>query len=473
MVLLEVIVLLGFIVLGVLSRREEGGMLERMAVYLYKKGCIYKLPFLNARSVQKDLESLHPGQSGLLLQGDYYRQKIRLLLLVLGVGTLLGVLAGVRASSGGALTTQGELLRPKPGQGERQVELQAELEGEKLGRLTVSVSERQLTLQETQELYQEFWEKLKQEALGDNPSWQQVSTPLALVEELESYPFSVSWRSSDYERIGSGGRVHAAEQPQTVTLTAEIRYLDYVWTEKLTPLVVPVHLEGAELLLEQIREAYRLAEEETASTDRISLPSSMDGRPLSWEEIREDYSMVLMLMTVCTSVAIFLFRDRDLHRQVLLRRERMKETYPVVVSKLTLYLGAGMTIRGAFRKIALDYSNRQDGEKEQPLYEEMLYACNQLQAGISESRTYEMWAARTGLQDCARLSAMLAQNLKKGNAALLSRLKEEGDKALQEELNLRRKKGEEAGTRLLIPMIMMMAIVMVLVMIPAFQSFGL
>ena len=102
----------------------------------------------------------------------------------------------------------------------------------------------------------------------------------------------------------------------------------------------------------------------------------------------------------------------------------------------------------------------------------MLYACNQLQAGISESRAYEMWAARTGLQDCARLSAMLVQNLKKGNAALLSRLKEEGDKALQEDLNLRRKKGEEAGTRLLVPMIMMMAIVMVLVMVPAFQSFG-
>ena len=83
-----------------------------------------------------------------------------------------------------------------------------------------------------------------------------------------------------------------------------------------------------------------------------------------------------------------------------------------------------------------------------------------------------MWAARTGRQDCARLSAMLVQNLKKGNAALLSRLKEEGDKALQEDLNLRRKKGEEAGTRLLVPMIMMMAIVMVLVMVPAFQSFG-
>lgn len=472
MVLIGMIVMLGFVLLGCLSRREEGGLLERMAVYLYKKGCIYKFPFLNAHSVQKDLESLHPGQSGMLLQGEYYRQKIRMLLLVLGVGMLLGMLVRIKAETGGILTDQGELLRPEPGQGERQVELRAWLEGEKPGQFTVSVPERQLTQQEAQELYREFWEKLKQEALGDNPSWQQVVSPLALVEELEGYPFAVSWRSSDYERIGTGGTVHNPAQPETVTLTAEIRYLEYLWKEELEVLVVPLHLEGTELLTMQAREAFCLAEEEAAVADRISLPSSLGGKRLFWKEIREDYSLVLMLMTVCTSAAIFLFQDRDLHQQVLRRRERMKGTYPVVLNKLTLYLGAGMTIRGAFQKIALDYHKRRSGENEQPLYEEMLYACNQLQAGISESRAYEMWAARTGLQDCARLSAMLVQNLKKGNAALLSRLKEEGDKALQEDLNLRRKKGEEAGTRLLVPMIMMMAIVMVLVMVPAFQSFG-
>lgn len=56
---------------------------------------------------------------------------------------------------------------------------------------------------------------------------------------------------------------------------------------------------------------------------------------------------------------------------------------------------------------------------------------------------------------------------------MLTRLREEGDRALQEELNLYRRKGEEAGTKLLVPMIMMMAIVMALVMIPAFQSFGI
>lgn len=472
MISFAVIVMTGFVLLGFLSRREEGGLLQRMSVYLYKKGCIYKLPFLNAHSVQKDLECLHPGQSGLLLQGDYYRQKIRLLLLVLGVGTLLGVLVKVKAESGGVLTDQGDLLRPEPGQGECQVELQAWREGERPGRLTVSVPERQLTQQEAQELYQRFWEELEQEALGDNPSWQQVYSPLLLSEELEGYPFAVSWRSSDRERIGPGGEVHSPAQPEALTLTAEIRYLEYLWKEELDVLVIPPHLEGTELLTAQAKEAFLLADEEAVTADRIPLPTSVGGEQLFWKELREDHSLVLMLITVCTSAAIFVFQDRDLHQQVLQRRERMKETYPVVLNKFTLYLGAGMTIRGAFQKIAYDYHSRCGKENEQPLYEEMLYTCNQLQAGISESRAYEMWAARTGLQDCARLSTMLMQNLKKGNAALLSRLKEEGDKALQEDLNLRRKKGEEAGTRLLVPMIMMMAIVMVLVMIPAFQSFG-
>ena len=94
----------GFVLLACLSRGEEGNLLRRISVYLYKKGCIHKNPLLNAHHVQKDLESLHPGESGLLLQGEYYMQKIRLLLLVLGVGTLLGVAARAGADLEGSLT---------------------------------------------------------------------------------------------------------------------------------------------------------------------------------------------------------------------------------------------------------------------------------------------------------------------------------------------------------------------------------
>lgn len=279
--------------------------------------------------------------------------------------------------------------------------------------ISVTVPERQLTNQEAQELYEEFWEVWKQKTLGDNFSWQEICLPLVPMEELEGYPFTVSWKSSDYEVLGRSGAVHNPQTPVAVTLTVESSYLDLCWQEEMELLVIPRVLGEAELLTGQALEAYYLAEEETASRDRIPLPENLNEGKLAWQEVKEDHSLLLMLMTVVTAAAVFLFQDRDLHRQVLKRREKMKESYPVVLNKFILYLGAGMTVRGAFQKIALDCHSRQRGESK-PLYEEMLYACNRLQAGISESRTYELWAARTGLQDCARLSTMLVQNLKKG-----------------------------------------------------------
>ncbi len=229
----------GLLLLVFLSRREEGKLLRKVSVYLYKKGCIHKVPMLNAHHVQRDLESLHPGQSGLLLQGDYYIRKLQLLLLVLCAGTLLGVMAHAKADREGSLTGAGELLRPLPGQGERKVKLRAWLDGEKLGELTVTVPERAMTRQEARELYGEYWEAWKTQVLGDNPSWQEVSGPLRPAEELEGYPFTTSWWSSDYEVLGRSGEVHAAESAVLVTLTVVSRYQDFCREEELELLVTP------------------------------------------------------------------------------------------------------------------------------------------------------------------------------------------------------------------------------------------
>ena len=50
------------------------------------------------------------------------------------------------------------------------------------------------------------------------------------------------------------------------------------------------------------------------------------------------------------------------------------------------------------------------------------------------------------------MSALLAQNLKRGNSTLLERLREEAEKSGQERLQESKKMGEEAGTKLLGPM---------------------
>ena len=50
------------------------------------------------------------------------------------------------------------------------------------------------------------------------------------------------------------------------------------------------------------------------------------------------------------------------------------------------------------------------------------------------------------------------------------RLREENDNAIREQINRIRQIGEEASTKLLVPMVMMLGIVMVIIMIPAFGT---
>jgi pilus assembly protein TadC len=102
----------------------------------------------------------------------------------------------------------------------------------------------------------------------------------------------------------------------------------------------------------------------------------------------------------------------------------------------------------------------------------MLYTCRELKSGVSEGNAYEHFGKRTGLQEYIRLCTLMTQNLKKGSASLVPRLREEVDKSLTERIRMGRKLGEEAATKLLVPMVMMLAVVMVMVMLPAFSSMG-
>jgi hypothetical protein len=99
----------------------------------------------------------------------------------------------------------------------------------------------------------------------------------------------------------------------------------------------------------------------------------------------------------------------------------------------------------------------------------MVYTCRELRSGISEGLSYEHFGKRTGLQEYIRLSALLTQNLKRGNSMLLERLREEADKSAEERLQSK-KLGEEAGTKLLVPMVLMLAVVMAIIMVPAFSN---
>ena len=118
-----------------------------------------------------------------------------------------------------------------------------------------------------------------------------------------------------------------------------------------------------------------------------------------------------------------------------------------------------------------DYQKQKFG-KQQYIYEEMQVACHQLRNGIMEEQVYEDWGKRCSEMRIKRLSYLLAVHVKKGNAQLLELLAREAESAQEDRRGQARKLGEEAGTKLLLPMMLMLLIVMFIILLPAWAGFG-
>ena len=86
---------------------------------------------------------------------------------------------------------------------------------------------------------------------------------------------------------------------------------------------------------------------------------------------------------------------------------------------------------------------------------------------------YEAFGRRIGLKPYLRLASLLVNQLQKGSGALRENLEAEVRLAWEIHRDRAEKKGEEAQTKLLLPMMGMLFLVMALIMVPAFFSMGI
>lgn len=101
----------------------------------------------------------------------------------------------------------------------------------------------------------------------------------------------------------------------------------------------------------------------------------------------------------------------------------------------------------------------------------MAAACNEMDSGVAEIEAYRRFGERCSQMKYRTFSTLLIQNLQKGSRRLAELLEKEALEAWDERKRKARVLGEAAATKLLVPMIMMLAVVMAVIMIPAFLSF--
>ena len=174
-------------------------------------------------------------------------------------------------------------------------------------------------------------------------------------------------------------------------------------------------------------------------------------------------AFTIFITGVVTGIFTWIIKDKDIEKEVEKKRSYMEAEYFVLVNKLTLYLGAGLNIYQAWVRMT-------ESESQNPIYAEMRYTCKEMENGLSQAEALEAFAKRMRSQRYVRFITLLVQSLHKGNKELVFLLQQESAAAREERRVYVLQKGEEMGTKLLFPMILMMGIVMVLIMVPAFLS---
>ena len=200
------------------------------------------------------------------------------------------------------------------------------------------------------------------------------------------------------------------------------------------------------------------------------LPPEWEGKTYRWTRPADHSGEFLAGMFLIAAAAVLLLKGREQAGAEQKRREQLLYEYPELIMKFTLLVQAGMNVRNAFYKMAGDYQKKKE-ERISIAYEEVMTTCYEMDGGMSEAEAYYRFGERCGQVRYKTLATLLVQNLQKGSRQLSELLEKESIEAWDERKRKARILGEVASTKLLLPMIMMMAVVMAIVMVPAFMGF--
>lgn len=445
---------------------------ELLAKWLYGRlERMHRKPdrILHNSAVREDLQTLEPAGNTQERQKDYVIKKLSICSMIVVIGVIFSIALWIKDGIETEIVDN-SIERNLYGDGSKKVSLIAE-DGDEEYCISLDIEEKSYTDEELMQMIETALPDLERSILGENESIDKVAYDLRLVKSVDGYPFDVEWRVDeeylDYEGHLVKDRLDA---PVPVELTAVISCGSFALEHTFSMMICSKAVQPgkAELMERQISEQ----ESNSRSDKKVTLPSEIGGQKIHWSYKRSYRGLLLLAATPLLVLLVYFGRDRDLHRQVEDREEQMRLDYPEIVSSLALLIGAGMTVPNAWMKIAGDYKNRkaQTGRKRYA-YEEMLLTIYEMESGVSQMKAYEHFGRRCRIPSYNKLATLLSQNIRKGAANLPLLLREESKDAFEERKHLARSMGEKAGTKLLVPMMMLLGITLVIIMVPAFQTY--
>lgn len=177
-----------------------------------------------------------------------------------------------------------------------------------------------------------------------------------------------------------------------------------------------------------------------------------------------EFSIAILFIGIIGAIATFFIADTTIAKKFETRSLEIKYDFPEFLSKLVLLLGAGLTFENAFEKVVTENSNKS------VLYKEMNKVYKNIQNGKPRDVSLKDMSRRCRVLSVTKFAGIVIQNISKGTSDMTMMLSNLSDECWNERKATARLKGEEASTKLLFPMMIMLIAIFLVVLVPAFMQ---
>ena len=332
---------------------------------------------MSREQVEIDFSELYIGQNPKKLAKEYEKKKKKEMLLLLLAAIFILGLCIFHDWQNSRLENDNSIVRGEYGSGKQEVSLQMKIKEEEWKDIDLVIYPKEYSKQELEELFLAACEYLPDRIRKENESLNQVSTDLDLIIEIEEFPFSLTWKSSNEEVLNALGEIIPSDETieEDVELTVTFQYEDWEREYK-----IPVHVtvKANHDVTYYVEKNLKEQEEKTRQNELFILPDTFQNEVMQWRYPPGNSAMVLGILFLIMFPFISGQKDREIHKQTKLRKDQLQEKFPEFISKLILLLETGMSIRGAIFQIVGDLQKK---NKKDYLSEELQYICRQMKNG--------------------------------------------------------------------------------------------
>lgn len=394
--------------------------------------------------------------------------KIRKYLLIISLFGMIFQACSIFSGGGNTIS------RNESGKGDKTENIGA-YSGKNKTKIELKVCDRERSSKEKEKLLEQAIKEIDKNVFSKNKDKENIDDDLVLSEKYCNGVVRASWQT-DGKYIDHKGKVKNFSLKKAVITEVAAR-LNVGGKEKIYSFkvkIIPADLDTEAGLRKTAEGMLEKLEEDTRERASFSLPAKLGKIRFSLEKKKsvKGFAICLMILAV---VIMLPWVEKERRKEALKkRRKKLRVDYPDVVSELSLYISSGMSIRSAMNNIAVNYEKHKLKEKaERPGFELIKEAVRMMNSGSLELEAYEAIGKNSGQRDFRKLSLILMENLRQGSQNISNLLERETVEA-EEKMRLEVKSiGEQISTKLMVPLIGMLLMLMIVLMVPGIWGMGI